>query len=98
MVSLTHLLLLQFADGEGDGGKAAPKSRGKKGARGSGHSAPLKFAFIDEAAHFTGTSRDFGDRMVCPELLEHVGKEIERDASVLKQVRKAREERRAALR
>jgi len=50
---------------------------------------------FDESAIFTGTSREFGDAMVCPELLTHVGSEIERDANILKQVRKAREERRA---
>jgi hypothetical protein len=30
--------------------------------------------------------------MVCPELLEYVSKEVERDASAMKHVRKAREE------
>jgi hypothetical protein len=34
--------------------------------------------------------------MVAPDLLEYVSKEVERDAAVLKQVRKAREERAAA--
>ena len=33
--------------------------------------------------------------MICPALLTHVAAEVERDASVFKQVRKAREERRA---
>ena len=33
--------------------------------------------------------------MVAPALLEHVSKEVERDTGILKQVRKAREERRA---
>lgn len=33
-----------------------------------------------------------GDVMVCPELLEYVSKEVERDASAMKHVRKAREE------
>ena len=32
--------------------------------------------------------------MVAPELLEYVSKEIEKDASIMKQIRKAREERR----
>lgn len=49
-----------------------------------------------EAAIFTGTHREFGDTMVCPDLLKYVSKEVERDAAVLKQVRKAREERTAA--
>jgi len=73
------------ADGDGD-----KKGRGRGRGRGL-----LHHAFIDESAIFTGTSREFGDAMVCPELLTHVGSEIERDANVLKQVRKAREERRA---
>ena len=49
-----------------------------------------------EAAVFAGTHREFGDVMVAPELLDYVSKEIEKDASVMKQVRKAREERQAA--
>ena len=73
-------------DGGGDGKKAKARGRGR---------GRLHHAFIDESAIFTGTSREFGDAMVCPELLSHVGAEIERDANVLKQVRKAREERRA---
>ena len=31
--------------------------------------------------------------MVCPDLLDYVSKEVEREAAVMKQVRKAREER-----
>ena len=31
--------------------------------------------------------------MVAPELLEYVSKEVERDVSIMKQLRKAREER-----
>jgi len=34
--------------------------------------------------------------MVAPELLDYVSKEVEKDASVMKQVRKPREERAAA--
>ena len=47
----------------------------------------------EEAAVFTGTHRDSGEAMVFPELLDFVSKEIERDASIMKQIRKAREER-----
>jgi hypothetical protein len=47
-------------------------------------------------AIFSGTHREFGDTMIAPELLEYVSKEVERDAAILKQVRKAREERAAA--
>ena len=35
-----------------------------------------------------------GEAMIAPSLLDYVAKEVERDASVMKQVRKAREERR----
>ena len=38
-------------------------------------------------------ARGAGEIMVCPELLDCVAKEVERDAGVLKQIRKAREER-----
>ena len=42
-----------------------------------------------------GRHREAGETMVSPDLLDFVAREVERDASVLKQVRKAREERRA---
>jgi len=87
---------------EREGGSAtAPGSDGKDGdaegkkkAKGKGKGL-LKHAFIDESAVFSGTSKEFGDNMIMPDLLSHVGSEIERDANVLKQVRKAREERQA---
>ena len=46
-----------------------------------------------ESSVFTGSHREHGDAMICPELLDYVAKEVERDASIMKQVRKAREER-----
>jgi len=80
----------------GDGEEGEKKKTGKKGrGRGGGNHNLLSFGFIDESAVFTGLSRDHGESMICPLLLEHVAKEVERDASVLKQVRKAREEQRA---
>ena len=51
---------------------------------------------IEEASIFAGIHRDAGDVMVAPELLDFVSKEVERDASIMKQIRKAREERVAA--
>ena len=50
----------------------------------------------DESSIFAGTRKEAGDSMVAPDLMEYVAKEVERDASILKQVRKAREERRLA--
>jgi len=92
---IEYVYRMELEDGsdtktQGDGGGDSKKSKGRGRGRGL-----LHHAFIDESAIFTGTSREFGDAMVCPELLSHVGAEIERDANVLKQVRKAREERRA---
>ncbi len=49
-----------------------------------------------EADIFTGAHRDAGSLMVSPDLLDYVSKEVERDASIMKQVRKAREERKEA--
>ena len=49
-----------------------------------------------EATIFAGAHKEFGDVMVAPSLLEYVAKEVESEAAVLKQVRKAREERAAA--
>lgn len=57
-----------------------------------------RFTLVHEAAVFAGNHRDSGSYMICPDLLDYVGREIERDASVLKQVRKAREERRLLAR
>lgn len=72
--------------------------RGPGGGKGSGKNKEKKVdeAYKAEAAVFTGTHREFGDTMVAPELLDYVSKEVEKDASVMKQVRKAREERAAA--
>lgn len=48
----------------------------------------------DESSIFAGSHRETGDAMVAPELMDYVAKEVERDASIMKQLRKAREERR----
>ena len=45
-----------------------------------------------EASYFTGTHRSTGELMMSPELLEYVGREVEKDVAVDKQLRKAREE------
>ena len=68
---------------------------GKKGNMGRCGAAPLRLGITDEAAIFSGVSKDHGDSIVCPLLFDHVAREIEKDASVLKQVRRAREKRRA---
>jgi hypothetical protein len=75
--------------------------KGPGGGKGSGKNKDKDkkhedLSYKSEAAIFTGTHREFGDVMVAPDLLEYVSKEVERDAAVLKQVRKAREERAAA--
>ena len=74
------------------GGKADDKGKGK--GRGRGPQTGLaRIGFLDEASIFTGTQGQESDVMVCPELMEYVAKEVERNAGILKQVRKAREER-----
>ena len=85
------------AESAGEGGPSPKaKAKGKKG----GHQSRgfIKMGFVDEAAVFAGTAKHDGMMMVCPLLLDHVAKEVERDTSILKQVRKAREERRALAR
>eukprot|EP00973_Karenia_brevis_P059124 8231905-Karenia_brevis.AAC.1 len=62
-------------------------------AGGKGKNKGTRLVAPEEAAVFTGTHRDSGEVMVCPDLLDFVSKEIERDASIMKQIRKAREER-----
>ena len=49
------------------------------------------------AEWWDGLSKDKGEIMCCPALLDFVGKELERDGGVLKQLRKARGERARAL-
>ena len=46
---------------------------------------------VDETAAFGGDHRHTVEAMVCPSLLDHVASEVERDANVMKQVRKARD-------
>ena len=53
---------------------------------------------LEEQQTFGGTTRLASTLMVCPELLEHVKSEVERDASLAKNLRKAREERELARR
>ena len=47
---------------------------------------------FDESSICAVTHRENGDAMIAPDLLGYVSKEVDRDASILKQVRKAREE------
>ena len=73
--------------------------KGPGGGKGGGKAKEKKtddLSYKSEAAIFSGTHREFGDTMIAPELLEYVSKEVERDAAILKQVRKAREKRAAA--
>ena len=48
---------------------------------------------LEEQQVFGGVTRMASTLMVCPQLLEHVKIEVERDASLAKNLRKAREER-----
>ena len=68
----------------------AEKAREEEG-RGSG---PRLTA--EEQAAFAGSSRAHSGLMVCPALLDWVRQEAERDASLAKNLRKAREEREAS--
>jgi hypothetical protein len=80
-----------FYSDRGPGGNAGGKGGGK-GNAGKEEDGLHKM----ESAIFLGSHREFGDTMVAPELMDYVSKEVEREASVMKQVRKAREERVAA--
>ena len=48
---------------------------------------------VEEMELFQGTGKSSFECMVCPELVEHIAKQLERDSLILKQSRKAREER-----
>ena len=73
--------------GPGGGGKGGGKSEKKK---------DEDLMYRMEASVFTGSHKEFGDTMIAPSLMEFVSKEIETEASIMKQIRKAREERAAA--
>lgn len=74
--------------------------RGPGGGKGTGKSDKkldnLTSMQLHEASIFSGSHKGFGDVMVAPTLLDYVAKEVEGEAAVLKQVRKAREERASA--
>lgn len=72
--------------GPGGGSKGGGKSDKKKD----------EDLYRMEASVFTGAHKEFGDTMISPSLMEFVSKEIETEASIMKQIRKAREERAAA--
>jgi len=50
---------------------------------------------LEEQMAFAGSSRAGGSLMICPLLLDYVRGEVEREASLAKNLRKAREEREA---
>lgn len=81
----------------GGGGKGGNNGGGNGGGKGKGGGRSVARAgLLEEQAVFQGTHRDLSGACVSPLLLDYVAKEVERDASVMKSVRKAREERRAA--
>lgn len=51
---------------------------------------------LEEQTTFGGMTRQFSTLMVCPQLLDHVKLETEKEAALAKNLRKAREERDAA--
>ena len=89
MMRRVQLVEYAYSDRRNDKGK---KGGGKdnKNDKGDDHRAGL----VEEAAVFSGVHRETGEMMVGPDLLEYVSREIEKDASIMKQIRKAREERR----
>ena len=53
---------------------------------------------LEEQQTFGGLTRQAATLMVCPDLLDHVKSEVERDANLAKNLRKAKEERELARR
>ena len=78
-VQLIEYAYLQESD---SGSKGDGKGKGRPG-------------LFEESSIFAGTHRENGEAMIAPDLLDYVSTEVERDASILKQVRKAREERKS---
>ena len=73
-------------------GPALPPKEGDKKDRGNGEGGG-RVGMYDEGHIFLGNNKEFGEVMVAPELLDYVTREVEREAGVMKQIRKAREER-----
>ena len=48
---------------------------------------------MEKMEYFLSSSKSVSESMICPPLLEWIAKQLERDANVQKQYRKAREER-----
>ena len=72
-------------------GPAPPRKDDEKKGKGKGKDS--RVGMYDESAIFLGAHKEHGEIMVCPLLLEYVQREVEREAGVMKQIRKAREER-----
>ena len=89
-----QLIEYSYSDaGPAAAGSAASSGEGgnkKKGGAGKGGG---RAGVYDESQIFMGAHKEFGDTLLDPQLLDYVAKEVERDAQVMKQVRKAREER-----
>ena len=90
-VVVRRVQLIEYAYAERRG---VPKGKGK-GKANEYDSTADRAGLIEESAVFSGIHRENGEMMVAPELLEYVSKEIEKDASIMKQIRKARDERKA---
>ena len=92
---LEHLVrraqMIEFSYSDHGPAPSTGTKSGKGGKQGSSGA-------LDEVNIFTGQHRSQGDVMICPELIDYVSKETEREASFMKQVRKAREERELAAR
>ncbi|CAK0856369.1 unnamed protein product [Prorocentrum cordatum] len=71
--------------------KVARQMVGGKGQEGAGKGAGL----LGESLVVTGQRREAGGVMLAPELMDFASREVEKDANITKQVREAREERRA---
>ena len=86
-VAMRHAQLVEYVYAQ----DAASISKGKGKQKGA--SSSERAGLVDEASVFLGTHRETGEAMIAPDLLDYVAKEVERDASVMKQVRKAKERR-----
>ena len=84
-----HAQLIEYTHVRDDD-RVVRSGGGEKGGGKSSSSSGL----VGENAVFGGSHRHSGEAMIMPELMDFVANEVERDADVMKQVRRAREERR----
>eukprot|EP00959_Pyramimonas_sp_CCMP1952_P219561 4590901-Pyramimonas_sp.AAC.1 len=79
-VAMRHAQLVEYVYAQDAAGSGKGKSKQSKGG-----GLQDRIGLVDEASVFLGAHRDTGEAMLAHDLLDYAAKEMERDASVMKQ-------------